>query len=119
VFEFGKIKQMLSIKDISIIKIDVEGAELEVLESLYKTISNFRPFIIIEILPAYNKQNKQRIDRQNKIEVICRKLDYAICRVIKNRNMKFKKLEKLDEIGIHSDLNKCDYVLAPKDLDVN
>ena len=37
--------------DISVLKVDVEGAELKVFEGFKKTIKNARPFYCYEILP--------------------------------------------------------------------
>lgn len=40
----------LNLKNISIIKIDAEGAELEVMRGFEQSISTFRPFLVFEIL---------------------------------------------------------------------
>lgn len=97
---------------IGMIKIDVEGAELEVLEGFYDQIKTDRPTILIEILPAYGLQNKARIDRQRKIEELLATLDYHIFRIVKEKN-RFIALQELTEIGIHADLNLSDYLLLP------
>ncbi len=50
------ILQRSGLGKIAMIKIDVEGAELEVLTSIKYEIKENHPIIIVEILPAYNKE---------------------------------------------------------------
>lgn len=99
---------------ISFVKIDVEGAELEVLRGLMFKIKQDRPIILIEVLPVYSRDNELRWTRQKEIENVIEEADYAIFRIIKNNEV-FSKLEPLDDFGIHSDLNKCDYILSPSE----
>ena len=110
--ELNKLKSTL--EKASILKIDVEGAELEVLQSLETTIKLATPFILMEILPVYNNENTYRIKRQEKIELLLSQLNYTIYRIIKfkdsNKSIDFNKLET---IGIHDDLNMCDYIFVP------
>jgi FkbM family methyltransferase len=97
---------------ISIIKIDVEGAELEVILSLLTKIKEDRPLILIEILPCYESTNIFRISRQNQIESIFKSNSYLLFRIIKEDN-KFQFLEQIDQIGVHGDVDKSDYILVP------
>jgi FkbM family methyltransferase len=98
---------------ISILKIDVEGGELEVIESFYEIIKGNNPIILIEILPVYSPlENPERLQRQNKIEELLKVLDYSIFRINQNKNQ-FFGITKINEIGIHSNLNHCDYVVVP------
>ncbi len=113
VFSFSDLK-ITSQGQIGLIKIDVEGAELEVLNNLLSTIESDRPFILIEILPAYTKENASRINRQNEIKDILAQLNYAIFRIVK-KNEAFLGLLKLESFEIHSDLNLCDYILCPNE----
>jgi FkbM family methyltransferase len=96
----------------SIIKIDVEGAELEVIQSLLPKIKEDRPLILMEILPCYDSTNIFRISRQNKIESIFKSNSYLLFRIIKEGN-KFQFLEQIDQIGVHGDIDKSDYMLVP------
>jgi hypothetical protein len=108
---------MLEIKKIAIIKIDVEGAELEVLQSLQPVINHHRPMVIMEILPCYTSGNTQRIDRQQKIEAILQGLGYQIIRILKKEDERnIDQLKVLDTIGIHDNLQWCEYLLVPKEL---
>jgi FkbM family methyltransferase len=97
--------------EIAFLKIDVEGAELEVIEGMYEKIKQDHPLILMEILPCYNKENSERINRQEKIQDIFRRLNYKILRVIK-ANDKFLGIEEMDEIEIHGDMNLCEYIFV-------
>jgi FkbM family methyltransferase len=113
VFTFSALKEALNVGDLGILKIDVEGAELEVLQSFESEIKNNQPFIFLEILPAYNIDNKVRVIRQLAIQNLMHNWNYVIYRVIKEHDV-FKGLKKIAEIEIYSDDNLCDYVMIPK-----
>lgn len=101
-------------KEIGIVKIDVDGAELEVMKGLKKIMVSDRPFILIEILPVYSTENIVRINRQNEIQNILTQNKYSIFRVIKNYE-KYEEISKIDAFNIHSDLNKCEYIFSPNE----
>lgn len=105
------------LKNVGIIKIDVEGAELEVLTSLKDVLKKERPIILIEILPIYKSENEFRIKRQIEIESIFNDLNYSIYRVKKKKNDSFSNLKKIETIEIHSNLDHCDYVISPNEYD--
>ncbi|PRX41543.1 FkbM family methyltransferase [Salegentibacter salegens] len=106
------IENAVNLSGVSILKIDVEGGELEVLKSFHSRIQQDQPLILIEILPVYSQENSLRKKRQDEIEVLIKNLNYTIFKIIKHK--KVLELEKIDFIGIHSDLNLCDYILVPK-----
>lgn len=116
VFTFEKIAETFGSKRISFIKIDVEGAELEVINSLSKSIKTFRPIIFIEILPVYSLENTERKERQDKIEQIILELDYKMLRVVKSHDDTYKGLQEIKTIGIHSDIKQCDYIFVPDEV---
>ncbi|NOQ74478.1 MAG: FkbM family methyltransferase [Crocinitomix sp.] len=93
-----------------LIKIDVEGAELEVLQSIFEVDGN--PIITCEILPVYTADNKERLERQNAIWKLLAEHNYSIYRISKQANI---KLEKISEFGVHGDLALSDYVFIPND----
>jgi len=94
----------------SILKIDVEGAELEVLLGFEDWIVSNQPNIIIEILPVYDADNTYRLKRQQQIEDLLLKWNYGIFRIGKNIPVTVKKIEA---IGIHGRIEDCDYILCP------
>jgi len=111
VFKFSDITFKDPFK-ISILKIDVEGGELEVLESFIELIRSDEPIILIEILPAYSIENSLRIERQEKIRKLLEEMGYYIFRVLKQKD-KYHQIQQISKFDIHADLNLCDYILAP------
>lgn len=48
-----EVLEEIEIQDIAVIKIDVEGAELQVLSGIIKTLRTKRPIVIFEVLPNF------------------------------------------------------------------
>lgn len=115
VFNINEVTDVTAIPRIHLIKIDVEGAELEVLSSCKEIIMKHRPFIIIEILPVYTSENVLRRERLEKTEALIRQLNYKILLIKKGRNESFMGLEEKDAIGIHGNILNIDYLLAPQE----
>ncbi len=111
-FDLEYLKDKIEFKNLSVLKIDVEGAELEVIKSFKDEIFVNKPIILIEILPVYNNQNLDRIKRQHELLVLLFNFKYVLFRVVKQRGL-FVRLDEMTEIEIHSDLDKCDYILIP------
>ncbi|MCB9626416.1 MAG: FkbM family methyltransferase [Sandaracinaceae bacterium] len=68
-------------------KIDVEGAELEVIRGMSNTLRTLRPFVIMEILPPSDFSDKVNIFRLHQAEEIKRTMrdfGYAIARIGRN-----------------------------------
>jgi FkbM family methyltransferase len=114
VFKYSDIPRLEDLT-IGILKIDVEGAEYEVIKGFKDQIQADRPLILMEILPAYSSDNSIRISRQEKIQKLLTALSYTILRVIKEENQ-FIGVQQLAEFGIHSDLNLCEYILTPSEI---
>lgn len=112
VFRFSALK--MELRKFSLIKIDVEGAELEVLKALRDKIGKDRPIILIEILPVYSIENHFRLKRQNEIEAIVSMLNYKILRVRKEKGS-FIGVDEISQIGINSNLENCDYIFVPSE----
>jgi FkbM family methyltransferase len=108
VFDIRKLTHFLPNKPFSILKIDVEGAEMDVLVGLNEWISSYCPLILIEILPVYTVENQARLDRQNKIEELLKAWNYKIARIKKKDLV---SLENIETFGIHSNIEDCDYLL--------
>lgn len=112
-FDISTINTHIDLTNFTLLKIDVEGGEMEVLLSFRNELSKYQPFILMEILPVYKEENKERLNRQNVIEKLLYQLNYSIYRICIS-NGKFKGFEKISSIGIHSDLNKCEYFIVPE-----
>lgn len=99
---------LLKLKKISAIKIDVEGAELMVLKGMEKSIEKYRPYLYIEILFTKNQEDiSSAMDICNFIQ----KMNYSILGI----NLITQKTEiitDLDKVGRDYD---CNYVFAPNE----
>jgi len=116
VIDFDSALEALEIEGrIGIIKVDVEGAEPEVLDSMHDAIRSHRPILLIEILPVYSEENAMRLARQTEIENKIHELDYKRYRILKSEDSRFSGLEEARSVGIHSDLRMCDYVAIPSE----
>ena len=102
---------------VGIVKIDVEGFELYVIQGIEKLIIQKRPVILLEILPVYEESLKERLASQQLIESFFKLNDYRMLRIIKNASNGFDHFETIESIGIHSDINLCDYVFVPVELE--
>lgn len=61
------------------------------------------------------KDNIYRLLRQSKIIEQIRNLKYSMFLLEKYNDGNLKNIIPLVDIGIHSDLNRCDYLLVPDD----
>ena len=113
IFDIEQVKEKVDLRDISILKIDVEGAELEVLQSFKKEISISEPIILIEILPVYEEGNTVRLEKQRRIEKLINDLGFVIYRILK-KGANISDLQRIENFGVHGDVNLCDYVLVPQ-----
>lgn len=75
-----------------IIKIDVEGFELDALKGILNIIKSFQPIIVFEVLPHYN--NKEKLFQQNQIIDFINNLNYKIYR-ISSDNGSYQKVNNL------------------------
>jgi FkbM family methyltransferase len=104
---------------ITVLKIDVEGAEIEVLKGAISTIRMNQPIIIIEILPAYSSENTWRIERQDEIEQFIKSIDYKIIRIGKDKFNNLGALTFIDKLGVNSNIIERDYLLVPQGINLD
>jgi FkbM family methyltransferase len=102
---------------ISFLKIDVEGAELEVINGLIHKVNTDKPIILMEILPAYSSANSARVERQDELFRILVSIGYKFYRLHKSYS-NISNLELIDKIDIHSNLDWCEYLILPSDFEV-
>lgn len=112
---YAEIADALHLDNLGVIKIDVEGAEWEVIQSLENILLKARPPIVIEILPVYSSSNQARLTRQRAIEQKLRDLRYCLYRIGSNGRGEFTGIHLVKEIGIHGDLSLSNYVAAPEE----
>lgn len=114
VFRGDKLFEQLEIKSIAILKIDVEGGELEVLTGLKAVICETRPFMICEILPVGNEDpdiGMMRRNRTDKIVEMVSSAGYKMFRLLRDGTV-----VSLDAIESHGDLSLCEYLFVPEEL---
>ena len=110
----SEISSTISFNNMEILKVDVEGMELEVIESFSEEIKRNQPYILLEILPVYNKvKNTDRYNRQENLQGKLKELQYTMFRINKSK-MEFRGLKEITSIEVHGDLNLCDYIFVPK-----
>jgi FkbM family methyltransferase len=113
------LKQFDPVSNYAIIKIDTEGSELEVLQSIEYILSNHNPILLIEFLPIYNQANLFRLQRTRLAEELLRRHQYTLFNVRKNQYDHLLQLLHINEIPITSSLSECDYLALHKiDLDL-
>ena len=98
---------------VAIIKVDVEGGELEVLAGLTRTIAQHRPFIVCEVLPVYDEASSIGAIRRARTDALLNQLatlDYDIYRMLHDA-----RLTWLTTIPTHADLELSDYLFAPRE----
>lgn len=115
-FNASEILDKYNIPSIGIIKIDVEGAEKEVVDGFKDRIISDQPIIQLEILPVYNENNKERLIRQKAMEDFFKQINYTIFRIHTNNNNRLASLEEIQTIGIHSNLKWCEYLVVPESI---
>ena len=112
VMQFDAIRERVSDSEVGMVKIDVEGAESLVLEGMRLLITQDRPLVACEILPVYSNDNMQRLSKQREAERLLNDLDYTMYRFVDGHS----RLAKIPEIGIHGNLDLCDYLFVPNEL---
>lgn len=111
VFNGDYVINFLKIKSISIIKIDVEGGELEVIEGLKNSIDMYRPYIVCEVLSITTKNNEiscTRSQRRDELENLLYESNYKVCKIGQNG-----KVEPLNSFDDNQDLTIRDYLFVP------
>lgn len=99
---------------VGFVKIDVEGAECEVLEGLAPVIKRDRPPVLLEILwieSADPEIEKVRESRQRRTFAFFREHDYRVLRV-----RDAGRLEEFGEIRKPMPLDMCNYLAFPSEL---
>lgn len=117
---FDELSHQLVGEEHAIVKIDVEGGELEVLSGMEQYIARARPIIICEILHSDSLSKVAGAIQKNKniMDLLVGK-NYKVFRVLKSRNEEqFIGLYQIDEFssGVWNQSISpfyCDYVFAP------
>lgn len=112
---YNPVSTMLGIQKIGVLKIDVEGAELEVFKTMLAAIDQDRPPILVEILPMESEQDTEKEKRQREIEQIFTKLGYQFFQIKKTAKRRLAGLERVSSLGQNRDLHLRDYLIIPSE----
>lgn len=115
VLSLAELPKELVPDEVAIVKIDVEGGEADVLEGIKPLLRKQRPFVLVEILPAYTADNLSRIERQHQIERTLSEADYKMFRIRRDAAERFRAIEAITTIGIQDDLALSDYLMVPSE----
>lgn len=115
VFPLDELADDLKIEAIAALKIDVEGAELEVLQGSVSSLEKHRPLVVLEMLPIYNEENHERYGRQKEILELSQKLNYFLMQIEKTDDNGIKSLQQIESVQIHGAEKSSDYVLVPSE----
>lgn len=107
---------------IALIKIDVEGAELEVLSGMTETLKKHQPLIVCEVLDSHTSENIPNMQhRADKLVKLMQRLNYSIHRV--NHSGNVLNPQPLSEIRIKKwspeSWNQNDYLFLPAGKNYN
>ncbi len=114
VFRYESIANDISNKKVSVIKVDVEGAELDVIDSLRTLINKDRPTIIMEILPN-ERENTFKSIRNKKLIRLMKDLQYSFYRIIKTSNDSYAGVSAVDNVGDYDDPVMKDHIAFPNE----
>lgn len=115
-----EIAAELDLQSVAVIKIDVEGGELEVIEGLSNTIQKHKPFIVFEVLNFYLMVTNQmlpepsvrfRKDRIERMETMLRRFGYQIHRIVPGGPQMVSTIQPESE----GDLTRTNYVAVPSE----
>ena len=112
VFVGDEVLETLGVGEVAVVKIDVEGGELDVVEGLRRTLQHNAPYVFCEVLPVWDEQSEMgrfRLERQVRLQAVLAELDYVIFRIHFDATV-----ERLDEFGIHADMTRSNYVFVPR-----
>jgi FkbM family methyltransferase len=104
---------LLDIESICGMKIDVEGFELEVLEGIRNTLSQYRPFVFCEIWHLPEKSDSTYDEKYRRSDAICNllsEIDYDIIGFAGKNN----QLININTVQDFENNQRSDYVLVHK-----
>lgn len=96
-FSFDEFNADGMIKNIALIKIDVEGGELEVLQGMQESIGKHKPVIVCEILDSHNDENIPKMQaRADKLMNLMHSIKYDAYGIsINNGKIESTKIDRV------------------------
>ena len=102
-------------EQVGIIKVDVEGAEESVLETLAPTLARTRAPVMLEILPEPDAPANEA--KNQRLAALTARVDYRMYRVMKQRE-EYTGLQLISDIGANLDVDGWDYALLPAEMNL-
>ena len=115
VFKYTSVEQQLPNDSIGIIKIDVEGAELEVLSTLAIAIKKYRPLVFIEILPIKDETDIYKVQKRHKLISLLQDFSYRLYRIQKNSDDDYSGIAEITQLELNFHATAKDYLLIPEE----
>jgi FkbM family methyltransferase len=112
VFTGDDMLERLGTPAVSVLKVDVEGAELEVLQGFESTLAR-RPLVLCEILPLFSDDGPKgrfRKPRQDALLAFMRQAGYSLYRILPDATA-----VPLREIEVHRDPDLTNYIFTPQE----
>jgi FkbM family methyltransferase len=106
--------QEVGLTDVSLIKVDAEGSEPEVLRGFVRTLDRYRPFIVCELIPVRGRpyMAELRLDRRSQVLAQLRSLGY-VGYAIKDDG----QLTRLNDMTIDPSARDWEYLFVPSELE--
>lgn len=107
-----EVLRTLDVDRIGLIKVDVEGGELEVLNGLRESLHRLRPPVLCEVLPTetHNDEIAQfRRARKSELEALLSKLGYKVFRLVDA----YRRAQAVTSFPHDADLGAADYLFVP------
>jgi len=114
VFRHDTIEREVLDGRVAVLKIDVEGAELEVVRSLKGLIERDRPVIIMEVLPN-RTDNELKARRSKEMVGMISDLGYAFYRIMKTEADDYRGIAPVSDVGDYTDSVMKDHVFVPSE----
>lgn len=105
---FSDVAHLLS-NPIAFVKIDVEGAERDVLQSMADAIQSQLPIIALEMMPVPQLEEEHR----HTVELL-RSFGYDVFGVLKSAEQRWAGLEPVETYGAVAQQRRSDYVAVPR-----
>jgi len=98
-----EVFEELGLRDIGVIKIDVEGTELQVLSGLVRTLNEQRPIVVFEVLPNFYGEDRHMLDPAS-----CARNRSAADEILSIFNMAGYRISQIDSNGDEHAIERFD-----------
>ncbi len=109
VFEFAKIDPLIK-ERIGLLKIDVEGFELEVVRGIAEAIRRDKPVIVFEMLPIQSLATRH----EQTVEIL-QSFGYRVFLIAKHENRRWAGLQAIDTFICPTEAKQNDYLAVSED----